>query len=68
MWSSLIGTSAMEYEIEKEGILIWESPFVYSPVQRKHAAKAAHGIGRGGKIFPTRLLIVKLQIEKSVNC
>ncbi len=53
MWSSLIGTSEMEYEIEKEGILIWESPFVYSPMQRKHAAKAAHGIGRVGKIFPT---------------
>lgn len=42
MRSSLIGTSAIEYEIEKEGILIWESPFVHSPMQRKHAAKSAH--------------------------
>ena len=42
MWSSLIGTSAMEYEIKKEGILIWESPFVHSPMQKKHATKAAH--------------------------
>ena len=58
----------MEYEIEKEGILIWESPFVHSPMQKKYAAKAAHEARRVGKIFPTRLLIVKLQIEKSVNC
>lgn len=30
----------------------WHPLFVHSPMQRKHAAKAAHGAQRAGKVSP----------------